>query len=417
MRLLRLPLTIKRYDSKIAFDRKKKLQDAADFESRLVYTHKIDQTTGYKLNLNASVINDDTISSISRSSSNSTLLDQPTSIVRNKKNTDGYRSDDSDDYVTGKAIRKSKKCLSVLSLNQQDCIQLESSLMRRARLTAGPNSLVYLLSDPRFVLPAEADEEKPIPIKVIEIIECGRFWMQINDEKHTKTLQLIHNTLNSRAYQIRTMETRNIHQDALCCAYYTDPNLGRCLYRARVIYANLTEKRADILFVDYGNKVNGIKFDDLYEITDNDLKTFPFQAVQCKLNNIKPSIIKNPNCTWNKKSTDAFLSVCSDQKEHKSFEIKVIEIEENGLTMVNLFGNSRLGSNDIGELLVDSGYAEHLNEVDISLNINKPKENDDLRYVPIMKSDYCPKPAQYENSFNFDMRNTSFRHNGELVYI
>jgi hypothetical protein len=85
------------------------------------------------------------------------------------------------------------------------------------------------------------------------------------------------------------------------------------LYRARILSVNHVKKEVEIIFVDFGNREMK-KFDQLFKCSP-ELMEFPFQAVECKLVGIKPSIIKNPNGVWVREATRIFKELIGNLKK------------------------------------------------------------------------------------------------------
>lgn len=197
-------------------------------------------------------------------------------------------------------------------------------MLSSSRMTASLG-LNNFLSNPFYVLPAEADQNKPIKIRVEEIITCGNFWCQIDDEFHTNTLKRIQEMLNpppssiklnystrssnasldsSPKYNPVRLNLNEIQHDVLCVSSFKDERGQNELYRARILSVDHSQREALVIFVEFGNKERKT-FDQLFKCSP-ELMEFPFQAVECILVGIKPSMIKNPNGVWVSEATKNF---------------------------------------------------------------------------------------------------------------
>ena len=205
---------------------------------------------------------------------------------------------------------------SVSSLNnsllKSRGIQLNSN-----RVSSG---IKHILSDPRLLLPAEVDQGKSLKVVITEVGECGHFWCSIDDDSHFNTLKFIHDLLNhvpkkssekttsneaatAIRYPLVLMNQNEIKEDALCVSQYVDAN-SEALYRARILHVDRVNCQVEIVYVDYGNKEIK-KYDQIFKCTQ-ELMEYPFQALECRLVNIKPSLITNPNGVWILKANQAF---------------------------------------------------------------------------------------------------------------
>ncbi|RMZ95878.1 ATP-dependent RNA helicase TDRD9 [Brachionus plicatilis] len=256
-------------------------------------------------------------------------------------------------------------------------------------------SLAARLSDPKFLFPAKVDELKSVEVLVTDVIECAHFWVQIVNQERSDDLSFIHQELNID-YELKKMDSEHIHQDSLCVSHYDDSSIGKAFYRAKVLEVYPAKLRADIIFIDYGNKVTR-KFQDLFYLADS-LKEYQFQAIECKMVNVRPSIFHNPTGQWTKASNQTFNRLVNDNK-FVSFEIVLHGLDQN-LAYVNLYGVTKSGMHkDFTELLVESGCAEIMSKTEIDLNLSKQYNRKDF-YIPSRESDYMPSRPRY---FNEDM--------------
>jgi hypothetical protein len=249
--------------------------------------------------------------------------------LRVKPNSLGMSSSHGSHNTSMSSITSSERPSLALAPQLLNPFKLSSS-----RVTAS-SSLEAFLSNPFYVLPLEADQNKPIRILVNEVIECGNFWCQINDDLHRSTIREIHNILNpspttkenfsSRSSNASSLLDSSFHtkynpirliaseiqHDVLCVTSFKDKGQEE-LYRARILSVNHVKKEVEIIFVDFGNREMKT-FDQLFKCSP-ELMEFPFQAVECKLVGIKPSIIKNPNGVWVREATRIFKELIGNFK-------------------------------------------------------------------------------------------------------
>ena len=156
---------------------------------------------------------------------------------------------------------------------------------------------------------------------------------------------------------------------------------------------NKQDQTVIVQFVDFGNK-DKKKFNEIFELAA-DLQEYPFQAIQCRLVNIKMSLFKNPNGVWTKAANKTFKHLVQSMN-HDILKIKVFGLNENEV-MVKLFEQNHLGvsGSDIGELLADSGYAE-------KVDVQAPKKpNTQILYVPTRNSDYIAQRPTIESDSQY----------------
>ncbi len=233
------------------------------------------------------------------------------------------------------------------------------------------------------MIPEEADRGEEIEIYISEIIECGLFWAQIQDAAHVETLTIIQDTLNSvlsdhtrtlshvnycssessstGAYILKLLNPATICLDTLCVAKYTIEDINDTqLYRAKVINVDKEAQVCEILFIDYGNREKKA-FKEVYEMSYQ-LQQYPFQAMQCRLANIKVSLFKNPNGTWTTASNLKFKSIINKALNKKNtMKLKVLGINHTNVVLCKLTAhNSEDIAQDIGMELVKSEFAEEV---------------------------------------------------------
>jgi hypothetical protein len=415
MRLLRIPIKIRRYNKKSTQEKLDKYEQLKKLNSKAL-THSVDSQTGLKFNLSQknlavaksqllhrSILTSDTESEKSLDLTNPADYDESdrcsemsSSTVRDQDIDD----DDDDDGILdpGRYQKSISSYMSVLSLDKTKPKTYDASYFRSTnRITACHNSLIEYLSHPKYVLPKEVDTGKPLRIVLSEFVECGHFWAQIDDEAHQKTLVFIHESLNNsaaKANRVR-LDQSELRVDTLCAAFYEDAKIAKSLYRARIIDVDTRVCKALVQFVDFGNKLL-VDTNDLFGLSEN-MQEYPFQAIECKLYNIKPCLIKNPNGVWTKKSND-FFNQLIDEK-YAALKWEIVSLDET-VVLGNLIAvNLQTGDDEkVADTLLNNDYASRLNDVELSMCKNKPMFTpQNFFYVPSRESDFLSKQPRYNN--------------------
>ena len=253
-------------------------------------------------------------------------------------------------------------------------------------------SLIDRLSDPKFLFPAKVDQLKSLEVFITDVVECAHFWVQIVNEERSNDIGYIHDELNT-SYELKKIKSDDICQNSLCVSYYNDITIGKAYYRAKIVEVFPAKLQADVIFVDYGNKATR-SFKDLFYLSDN-LKEFQFQAIECKIVNVRPSIYHNPTGQWAKTSNQKFNNFVNSDK-FVSFEIIVQGLDQN-LAYVNLHGVTKSGLHeDFTEMLLKSGCAEMMSKTEIDLNLSKQFNRKDF-YIPSRESDYMSAKPRFVN--------------------
>ncbi len=390
IRLLRLPTFLKRFSPNAAQRKLKQLQTAAQAQrkhhSSMILSQDVDYESNksiYKISLasnNSSsgsnmfgssiILNEEDeadFGNLTHSSSVSTLVEESyINTDEEAEEEDVYDDQRQQQFLSiPKKKNKATRCLSILSLNSgtrhssnnhfasnstlassviSKTIKLDPELLRQTRLLPTINSIVHMLSNPRLLLPAKCDQDQPIEVIITEIVQCGHFWAQLNDHSHQTTITHIQTMLNlaKHKYPLQALDKRDLHPEALCVAHFKDEVCGKLLYRAKVIRTVSSGRpgephTVEVQFVDYGNKE--VKAHDELYIMDDKLKQYPFQAIECRLDNVKPSLVRNPTGVWTKKSLLFFKEATLNTKDYAEFKVKVNQVDEENFLLVDLFGN------------------------------------------------------------------------------
>jgi hypothetical protein len=388
IRLLRLPTYLKRYSSQAAHRKLKQLQTAAqaqrkhhgsmilsqdfDYESnRSIYKISIATggSTNSSINFHGSsiILNEEDeadFGNLTHSSSISTLVEESSYVHSDEDEEEEFYDERQQQFLSvPKKKSTNTRCLSILSLNSTSkyssnnhyasnstlassvvskTIKLDPELLRKTRLLPSLNSIAHMLSNPCLLLPPKCDAGQPIEVIITDVVDCGHFWAQLNDHSHQAVIDRIQSILNfgREKYRLQALDKRDLYPEALCVAYYKDEACGNLLYRAKVINTKPGENKVEVQFVDYGNKQK--KPHDEVFIMEEQLKQYPFQAIACRLDNVKPSLLRNPTGVWTKKSLLHFKDLTLNSNDYAEFKVKVNQVDKDNLVLVDLFGKEIL---------------------------------------------------------------------------
>jgi hypothetical protein len=318
---------------------------------------------------------------LTHSSSISTLIEESlyensgddetaASTTSHLENEDEFGDERQHQFLTMPRKKKHHRCLSILSLNSSRLststshltsnsnistssltsrtFRLDPEMLRQTRLLPDLNSMVNMLGNPRLLLPVQCDRDRKMPVEVLitDIVDCERFWAQLADRNHQATMDHIAHMLNfettqtrsgvSERYRLQALDKREVHLEGLCVAHFTDQEGNRLLYRAKVVNTDLARMRAEIQYVDYGNRE--VKaYDELYSMEER-LKQYPFQAIECRLQDIKPCLLRNPTGVWTKKSVAHFKKMLQSETEYRKLTIKVEDVDDHDVVLCDLLG-------------------------------------------------------------------------------
>jgi hypothetical protein len=278
-----------------------------------------------------------------------------------------------------------------------------TSCLSSHRITPGLSSITECLSNPKYLLPEKVDNGEMIDICISDIVECGLFWAQIKDEAHVATLSFIQEALNSGVnqpvsnhqcyskaatsskYPLKLISANNLFINMLCVTGYAEPgSTDTQFYRAQITHLNKEEQTANVLFIDFGNREKK-KLSQLFELSA-ELQEYPFQAIQCKIANIKMSLFKNPNGTWTKAATSKFSSIVNNELNKSNvLKLRILHLNKANVGYCTLYSYGSDGEYcDIGQRLVESGYAD---AAPIDPILKKKSSSSHYLYVPSRKSD------------------------------
>lgn len=219
-------------------------------------------------------------------------------------------------------------------VEQQELAQ-QRGFLRTNRVTVSNQSQ----DNQRLVLPPPTNSS--IKLCVTEVTDCGHFWAQYTETENCNALVGVHGCLNQgRALQPLV---GRIAIGRLCAAPFLDE--GREYYRARVDnvirtqlpHTNQFRESLEVFFVDYGNSAV-VSREDVRELPDV-VADVPFQAVECFLCGIRPSVIKCPDGRWTQQAFNTFQSMVLNKELFGKIYSVVRGVLR--LELIQVFGNGR----------------------------------------------------------------------------
>ncbi|CAC5402912.1 TDRD9 [Mytilus coruscus] len=239
--------------------------------------------------------------------------------------------------------------------------------LRSNRFTVGDHGF----SEQKLQREPPPAETTMVVLHVTEVVDCGHFWAQYAEEKTQHDLFCVQNALNNENVlpQVRpdTYPRRGM--------FYAAPFEGE-LYRARVesverekdSRSNQWIEIVEVFFVDYGN-TEKMRKEALREMS-SDFLSIPFQAVECKLCEIRPSPIKCPDGTWTVEAKEQFKHLVIN----KNFIGQLYSIV-GGILRLELMESPDRGIQvSINKELINKGYADEAEETYLSRQNHEQRE-------------------------------------------
>jgi len=155
-----------------------------------------------------------------------------------------------------------------------------------------------------------------------------------------------------------------------CLAPFNDGTTLDYLLPCR-IETNVMNQYVDVFFVDYGNK-SRVAIPDLFELPDR-LRRLPFQAFECELSHVKPSVIKCPSGTWTDEARRHFQHLIGRPGTHCSVSIYSVVHDVVRVRLLASFNGSDI---DVGQHLVDLQYADNVEESSLSVQSHQQRERE-----------------------------------------
>jgi len=202
-----------------------------------------------------------------------------------------------------------------------------------------------------------------IQLQISHIVDPGHFWAHSADVSSAEQQGYIFQKLNEQSDLLKPL-TEPPQVGKIYAAPYTE-GLQTHYYRARVESIHSSKNRDNIIqvfFVDYGN-TEAVKPSDLREFSDETFKSeileVPFQAFECILSEIQPSLICNSQGLWTEEAQREFRRAV----QNKVLYGKVYSVV-NGIVSLELIKQSHPADYqiNINHWLIDKGYAQEAEE-------------------------------------------------------
>uniref|UniRef100_UPI00358FA5D5 ATP-dependent RNA helicase TDRD9-like n=1 Tax=Myxine glutinosa TaxID=7769 RepID=UPI00358FA5D5 len=211
---------------------------------------------------------------------------------------------------------------------------------------------------------------KYFSVIVTEVVDVGHFWIQRADGNHAANFGAIKQSIS----QLTLKRLQGQFFGNFCLAPFETFNVCS-YYRARI--GHITNEKAMVFFVDYGNKQE-VQLKDLMELPDN-LRSLPFQAVECHLVLIRPSVLTTmaKGSGW---SHEAWLDF-GELLARQNLVITIFSVERGSLR-VELARKLFVGElQDVGKALITMGHAEPAEETYNSKQSDRPIDSASLAIV------------------------------------
>ncbi|XP_064600454.1 ATP-dependent RNA helicase TDRD9-like isoform X1 [Liolophura sinensis] len=188
---------------------------------------------------------------------------------------------------------------------------------------------------------------------VTEVVECGHFWVQYKEKKNIDDLTLVHADLNRIPLQPMTCRVKS---GMYCAAPYNEPTFGYFRAKVKAVHIQGRETEVEVFFVDFGN-TDILPLSALRELPAH-LEKIPFQAIECELMGLRPSIIKRADGQWSPQATLRFKDLVLEKEC-----IAQIYSIVGGVMRVTLFTMIHQNQQvNVNEELILYGFAEPFEE-------------------------------------------------------
>ncbi|XP_050675302.1 probable ATP-dependent RNA helicase spindle-E [Leptidea sinapis] len=145
-------------------------------------------------------------------------------------------------------------------------------------------------------------DETHFPLKISQLINVGRFWVQYDDASTAADIRQIQSALNRKPLQpVSTAVT----VDALVAAPYADDS-GTQLYRAKVTKTHPRDMY-EVFYIDYGSvgRVSGSSL----RLLPEGCGSSPPLAMQCVLAELSPAPLLHPHGHWSSPALKMFTDL------------------------------------------------------------------------------------------------------------
>ncbi|CAG4957696.1 unnamed protein product [Colias eurytheme] len=182
------------------------------------------------------------------------------------------------------------------------------------------------------------------PLKISQLINVGRFWVQYDDESTANELRHIQNTLNRKPL---APFSGAIVADTLVAAPYTD-DTGTMLYRARVTKV-LPRDMLEVFYIDYGS-AGRVSAGSVRALPAGECGARAPLAMQCALAELAPAPLLHAHAHWPPAATALFASLVKRPRL-----IGRVYSVTHGVVSIELMGDG--GKININKELIAKGFA------------------------------------------------------------
>ncbi len=242
IRMLRLPMRLKRLTANASQEAMRELMRKSTsmyvtYDTKCSGALRFDQY--YEDDLSE---DDDTMSNSNDSDASDTLTedsadDSNLDFILNKQPAN--RQIDTTRYMSHASIANLNETVSSISgtsssgrlskhsslrrLNKQSTVSASLRALNVSSVSLHGDRTIEYLANPTYLLPVEVDQNTFINVAIVEIVECGHFWAQIDDDAHRRTLKTIQAQMNPKKNVPNVkMNPAEIKVDKLCMATYKD---------------------------------------------------------------------------------------------------------------------------------------------------------------------------------------------------
>lgn len=236
---------------------------------------------------------------------------------------------------------------------------------RIARLNLEQNSSVGRLRSNRMVVVPTINPIKTVDlpgtsqmtinIYCTTVVDCGHFYAHYSDQAYELMEQHMNAAINHNGGRNLKPVTGQLKSNMLILAPYKG-----AYYRARIDEVLPRDNSVQVFFVDYGNQLQ-VKCAALREIDPEtllDALTTPAQAFECKLAEVKPSVLLSTQEQWTEQAKLTFERMVQD----KHLVARVYSVVDN-VVRVHLVTKELDGRTvNVNEELVRLGLADECEE-------------------------------------------------------
>ncbi|XP_062595523.1 ATP-dependent RNA helicase TDRD9-like [Saccostrea cucullata] len=250
-------------------------------------------------------------------------------------------------------LRQLRQSIAIDQLSSDEAHRLLQEIQRQQGETRGKLRSNRGDGDQRTQVSLPDTSVQYVSLLITNVVECGHFWAQYNENQNFEELNQVQGTLNSR--NLSMVNAFSVGQ--LVAAPYTEQGDTQ-YYRARINSFD-RQKRQErwidvvmVFFVDYGNTETVDKA--ALRVCPQSITHIPYQAVECFLCELRPSVRKCPDGCWTREATDLFRRWVDQQSLYGQVYSTVRDTLR--VDLIQSCGNGRQVS--FRQELINLGYGE-----------------------------------------------------------